>query len=132
MTSLSPKSIEISYTRVKVDQDIRLLNWKDIPVSDIKDQQVIRFAPGMVGGNHKHPRTEWYLAFGDLVLYWLNDTGEVQNMHLNPEGKLLLVTIPPFLPHAVLNVSQDQFGILLELADAKQENVERVWVYPKI
>lgn len=127
---LCPGFMEIGYTRIKPDQDIRLLNWESIPVAaQAQDEQIILFAPGTVGGNHKHPRTEWYIAFGDLVLYWLNEAGELNHRHLNPQGSLNLVKIPSFMPHAVVNVSHDHHAVLLELADAKQENVERVMVY---
>lgn len=128
MDLTDPQIELISYTRRKPDQDIRLLNWKDIPLCSVVDTQVIFFAPGTVGGNHRHPRTEWYIAFGDLVLYWLDKDGRRHQRKLNTRNELLLVMIPPFLPHAVKNVSKDQFALLLEMADAEQLNVERIKV----
>jgi hypothetical protein len=120
----------ISYSYIKSDQDIRVLNWKELPVLEaVKDTQIIYFSASTVGGNHRHPRTEWYICFGDLILYWLDETGKRHQKCLNPKGRLLLVKIPPFLAHAVRNRSATNSALLLELADAPQNHVERIKVY---
>ncbi|KKS94597.1 MAG: hypothetical protein UV68_C0007G0014 [Candidatus Collierbacteria bacterium GW2011_GWC2_43_12] len=122
-----PLITEIQYTSIKPGQDIRILNWKEFSFLErVKDTQVINFAPQTIGGNHRHPRTEWYIAFGELILYWLDKSGKRHRRHLNPKGKLLLVEIPPYLPHAVRNLSADFPGFLLELADAPQTGVEKL------
>ncbi|KKT71851.1 MAG: D-alanyl-D-alanine carboxypeptidase, partial [Candidatus Collierbacteria bacterium GW2011_GWB1_44_6] len=56
----------------------------------------------------------------------LDDDGKRHQKHLNTRGKLLLVEIPPYLPHAVRNLSADFPGFLLELADAPQTGVEKL------
>ena len=126
----SPEIITLKYSYKKPDTDIWVLNVDDIPVDKalVKDQQIVHFAPGAIGGNHKHPRTEWFVAVGDLVFYWLDDDGKRHEEHMHPNGEIRLITVPPYLPHAVVNRSKDQVAVLFELADGKQENVEEVKV----
>lgn len=102
----------------------------DLPVDkkSIKDQQIIHLAPEAVGGNHKHPRTEWFVVSGDLVLVWMDEAGTRYEQHMNSDGQLLLTEVPPFLRHAVVNRSKTQFGILYEMADGKMHDVEAVKV----
>lgn len=45
---------------------------------------------------------------------------------MQPNGQILLIEVPPFLPHAVLNKSNLKIGLLFELADAKMTDVEDV------
>ncbi len=125
-----PNFTSIQYSYIKPDQDIRVLNWKEFPfLESVKDTQAIYFSASTVGGNHRHPRTEWYLGFGDLIIYWLDTTGKRHQRHLNPQGRLLLVKIPPYLPHAVRNRSVTNSALLIELADAPQHDVERIKVF---
>lgn len=126
----SPTFTPLPYTYKKTDSDVWVLNLDDLPIDkeSIKDQQIIHLAPEAVGGNHKHPRTEWFVAMGDLVLVWLDEHGVRQEKHMNPDGKLIITMVPPFLPHAVVNRSKTQFGILYEMADGKMRDVEVVKV----
>jgi hypothetical protein len=94
----------------------------------IKDQQLVHLAPQSVGGNHKHPRTEWFIGIGDLVFVWLDENGEKHEEHMHPDGQIRLIKVPPFLAHAVVNKSNDKVGILFEMADGKMIDVERVEV----
>jgi len=116
---MQPKITKLDFTYKRPDTDTWVLNLGDIPVdrSKIKDQQLARMAPGAFGGNHKHSRTEWFVAVGELVFFWLDSEGNRHQEEMNPSGQLLLIEVPPFLPHSVLNQSKDQPGILFELSD---------------
>lgn len=121
----------LNYTYKKQHADVWVLNTADIPVEEslIADVQLVHLSAGSVGGNHKHPRTEWFIGIGDLLFVWLDENGEQQQAHMNPEGNILLISVPPYLPHAVVNTSKDMFGILYEMADGKMKEVETVPVY---
>lgn len=101
-------SIPFQPTYKKTDSDIWILNIDDVPVDVnlINDQQIVYLGPKAVGGNHAHPRTEWFIGIGDLKL----------------------ITVPPFLPHAVVNQSPSSMAILYEFADMKQKDVESITV----
>lgn len=120
-----PTITKINYTYKKPDTDIWVLNTDDIPVdkSFVKDQQIVHLAPQSVGGNHKHPRTEWFVGIGELEFIWIDEKGNKQTEHMNPNGQIMLIEVPPFLPHAVRNSSSDKVGILFELADGKMKDV---------
>jgi uncharacterized RmlC-like cupin family protein len=126
----SPKIITLDYTYKKPDVDVWILNTDDIPIdkSLIKDQQIVHLAPRAIGGNHKHPRTEWFIGIGDLVFVWLDEQGIKHEEYMHPNGEIKLITVPSLLPHAVVNKSKNQVGVLFEFADGKQENVEQVKV----
>lgn len=127
---LAPTIIDLNYTYKKQDSDVWVLNIDDIPIdkSMMKDQQIVHLAPQSVGGNHKHPRTEWFVAMGDLVLSWIDENGDKKEEHMNPNGKLKLITMPSFLAHAITNRSRTQTGILFELSDEKMRAVEKIEV----
>jgi len=126
----SPEFTNLNCTYKKPDTEVWVLNMDDIPVSKdlIKDQQIVYLAPQSIGGNHKHPRTEWFIGVGDLVFVWLDDNGEKHEEHMHPNGQIKLITVPPFLAHAVVNRSQDKIGILFEMADGKMKDVEQIKV----
>lgn len=123
-----PNITKLNFTYKRDDTDLWVLNTDDIPVDKnlIKDQQIVHFAPKSFGGNHKHPRTEWFIGMGDLEFIWLDENGEQYRTHMNPKGQILLIEVPPLLPHAVLNKSDSKSGILFELADAKMVDVEQI------
>lgn len=127
---MKPTIIKLNYTYKKPDTEVWVLNTDDIPVdkSKIKDQQIVHLAPKSVGGNHKHPRTEWFIGIGELFFIWLDEDGLKHEEHMHPNGQIFLFEVPPFLPHAVANRSSDKVGILFEMADGKMENVEKVEV----
>lgn len=128
---MNPQIKQLDYTYKKPDTDVWVLNTDDIPVGDesIQDVQLVHLAPGSVGGNHKHPRTEWFIGIGDLLFIWLDDEGNTHQEHMHPDGQIMLITVTPYLPHAVANVSPDKVGILYEMADGKMKDVEVVKVY---
>lgn len=128
---MKPIIAKLNYTYKKPDTDVWVLNTDDIPVGKekIKDQQIVHLAPLSVGGNHKHPRTEWFIGIGDLLFVWLDESGNKHQEHMHPDGKILLIEVPPFLPHAVANKSETNVGILFEMADGKMVDVEKVEVY---
>ena len=123
-----PHVTPLSYTYKKPDTDVWVLNTDDIPVDHtlIKDSQIAHLGPQSSAGNHKHPRQEWIVGFGDLVFIWLDEAGTRQEQHMNPDGQLFLIHVPAFVPHAVLNRSLDKPGMLFEYADAKAGDVEKV------
>jgi hypothetical protein len=122
----APIIISLNFTYKKPETDVWVLNFNDIPLPQkrIQDKQIIHLAPQSVGGNHKHPRTEWWIAIGELELVWQDEQQALHTEHMNPNGKILLIEMPPNIPHAVRNTSPDQRGVLLEWADGKMENVE--------
>lgn len=125
-----PHITNLSYTYKKPDTDVSVLNSDDIPLdkSLIKDHQIIYFGPKSIAGNHKHPRREWFIALGELVLVWLDDKGNAHEELMNPAGKLLLFELPPYLPHSVYNRSTSEMAVLLEYSDSKIAKVERIIV----
>jgi uncharacterized RmlC-like cupin family protein len=125
---IKPKITKLNFSYEGKDSKIWVLNSDDIPLdkSLIKDQQIIHLFPGGFGGNHKHQRTEWFIGLGNLLFIWLDEHGKKHEVNMNPDGNLLLIEVPPFLPHAVLNNSNSESQVLFEYADAKQSGVERV------
>ena len=124
----SPKVTLLNYTYKKPDTDVFVLNTNDIPIdkTKIKDQQIIIIGPGAIGGNHSHPRTEWFVALGELELIWLDSDGLQQTLDMYSGQQPKLIEIPPFLPHAVINRSQTQSSTLYEWADQKAVEPEPV------
>lgn len=125
---MKPKITPLNYTYKKPDTDVWVLNSDDIPVpkDKVKDMQIVHLAPSSVGGNHKHPRTEWFIGIGDLEFVWLDGQGENHSELMHPGGQILLIEVPPYLSHAVRNISATERGILFEYADGKMESVEPV------
>lgn len=127
---LQPIITLLDYSYQKSETGLWVLNADDIPVDKglIKDQQIVHFQPLAIGGNHKHPRTEWFIGIGNLIFYWLDSFGMLQELKMNPNGNLLLIEVPPLLPHTVINQSKTDTAVLFEYADAKQHDVEKVVV----
>ncbi len=96
----APTFTPLNYTYRKKSTDVWVLNTDDIPVSSdrIKDVQLVHLAPNSSGGNHKHPRTEWFIGIGDLEFIWLDEDGTPQRKHMHPNGEIILIEVPPFLP----------------------------------
>ena len=90
----------------------------------VKEKNCFYFPPDEYGGNHSHPRTEAFIAIGDMELSWEED-GEIHTEHMFIDNKPKLYIIPPGIPHIVRNLSLSQFGILLEYADAPQTDVKK-------
>ena len=92
---------------------------------EVKEESVVYFPGGAVGGNHKHPRVEVFVGFGDLELVW-EEEGEIKREDMFEEGGLKMFLISEFAPHAVVNKSETEMGILIEWADGEQRDVESV------
>lgn len=120
-----PKITKLNFTYKKDNTDVWVLNTDDIPVDKtlIKDQQIVYFGPNSFGGNHTHPRVEWLIGIGDLIFVWLDENGRKKEVAMHPEGKLFLIEVPAYLPHAVVNNSKKNHAILFEYADAKMSHV---------
>lgn len=127
---MNPIITKLEYTYKKPDDDVWVLNTNDIPLESqrIKDTRIVHFAPQSKGGNHRHPRIEWFIGIGDLMFVWLDEHGHKHSEHMNPNEKLLLFEVPPFLPHAVVNKSDKEIGILFEYGDGMLVDKEEVEV----
>jgi uncharacterized RmlC-like cupin family protein len=98
----------------------------DIPFK-VMEKSVVYIPKGQFGGNHKHSRTEALVSLGDnLKLLWMDKDNEVHEEMMYEDGKLSLFVIPSGLAHAVLNVSKNSFGVLIEFTNESQGNVEVV------
>ena len=117
------KKINLTYKKSNglwvLDLNKRILPNNFIP----KEQSVVYLPPLKVGGNHKHPRTEIFIGIGDLELIWLDEKGIKKTELLNFNSQNYIFVVLPFTPHAVVNKSKNNFGILIEWADAKQHEV---------
>ena len=127
---MKPKITKLDYTDKRLNSDKWSLNVDDIPLPKdlIKDQQIAYLGPRVVGGNHKHPRTEWFIGIGDLVFVWLDENGEIQEEHMHPNQQILLIEVPPYLSHAVKNKSDNQGAVLFEYSDMQMKDVKKVKV----
>ncbi|NMC98927.1 MAG: hypothetical protein GYA62_04325 [Bacteroidales bacterium] len=123
-----PEFIKLNYTYKKPESEVWVLNTDDLPLEKelIKDTQIVHLAPKSIGGNHKHSRIEWFIGIGDMEFVWQNEKGETQKEHMNPNGQITLIKVPPFVAHTVVNKSEDKPGILFEMANAKMSDAEIV------
>lgn len=80
--------------------------------------QHIFIKPGKGGGNHKHPRTEWFTGTKSLQIVWQDEVG--QN-HTEDLGEGIRIEISPFTPHAVINNGSED-ALLIEWADGPLVN----------
>lgn len=91
---------------------------------EVADRQIIGIPPEAFGGNHRHPRTEAFVAMGgELTLTWEDDEGNIHSEPMHSENGLLLFVIGSMVPHTVHNQG-DQLGLLYEFANEKQHDVE--------
>lgn len=127
---MQPKIIEIQPS-YKKESGVWVLDFDDISLTKdflLKQRAVVYMPPQKYAGNHKHPRTELFLGIGGgMEFIWLDENNEKHIERMNPDGKILLIQVPPFIPHVTHNNS-DSMGIIIEFADAKQtlQDVERV------
>ena len=88
---------------------------------------IVYIPPKQVGGNHKHPRKEAFIGFGEkLTLLWQDEIGKTNEEKMNPDGQLLLLIVPSNMPHVIRNESTTSFGLLYEFADDIQHDEQRV------
>jgi len=98
---------------------------EDLPFVVI-ERNMVYLPPGGIGGNHKHPRIEAFVGFGEtLTLLWTDERGVEQMEMMNKDGRLSLFIIPSYTSHAVLNKGT-RSGFLLEFASDSQHDIEKV------
>ncbi|MCB0745038.1 MAG: hypothetical protein KDC67_14110, partial [Ignavibacteriae bacterium] len=123
--------LEPKYVRENVLQVLELDSIKIPDGIEIKDQSIVHMFPGAVGGNHKHPRIEIFIGFGDLAFYYMED--ELKSIKFgNDIGFMKMIVVPSMLPHAVRNESDTEQAVLYELANAKQYDSVQVEVIKNI
>ena len=122
----------MSVRRVDVLSDIKdkglsiidLDEFNDYPF-EVTEKAIINFAPGQVGGNHSHSRWEAFIAIGSgLTIVWQEENGLRKESLMNPGGQYFIYLVPPGTPHAVINKSETEKGILLEFASGPQKEVK--------
>lgn len=129
---MEPIFTVLPFTYKKPSTDVWVLNTNDLPISPdtIVDQQFILIGPQSMGGNHKHPRREWFISLAPgLKLYWLDEHNHVHESNMSSEkDEVLLIEMPPFVPHVVKNETSNDKIILIEFSDAKMSGNEFVQV----
>jgi len=102
------------------------LNNLSLPVDFLNHHQVMLHIPPMqMGGNHKHPRREIFISLSDDVeLHWVDEDGNIHINKMKEENQFYIFDVHPFVPHAIINLSQKSAAVLLELADDYQHDVE--------
>lgn len=102
------------------------MNELPLPADFLNHHQIMLSIPPMqIGGNHKHPRREIFLSLSDDVeLHWIDQDGIAHINKMKEENQLYLFDVPPFVPHAIINLSQKSAAVLLELNDDYQHDVE--------
>jgi uncharacterized RmlC-like cupin family protein len=76
--------------------------------------------------NHKHERQEVLLGLHpDLVIIWQDKKGKKHEEKMNPDGKLFLFFIPPWVPHVVINTSEVSPAMLYEWTDSASVEAEQ-------
>ncbi len=120
----------ILYPSYRKDNGLWALNTQNLVPKDKftpVEQFIIRLPPLVLAGNHKHHRKEALLGIGVAVYFlWEDERGKLHEEAMNPDNKLYLFTIPPNIPHAVVNKSLDQDAILYEYFDDVYREVEKV------
>ncbi len=114
-----------TYTK---ENGLMLFNLKTIEPDGflVKEKNVIYIPPLEAGGNHRHPRTEAFLAFGDLELIWQDKEGKIRREEIAYGKQTAIFIVDSMTPHAVKNKSKDNFGILIEFASEEQHDVEEI------
>jgi hypothetical protein len=59
---------------------------------------------------------------------WLDDGGQRHEELMHPEGQIVLIEVPPYLAHAVVNRSADREAVLWELSNEKKSATEMIKV----
>lgn len=98
----------------------------DLPF-EVKERSIVYIPPEAKGGNHKHPRIEAFIGIGEgLIVVWVDSKGKKHEERMNENGNLAIFVMPTNTPHAVVNTSKSQFGVLFEYANESQHDVEMV------
>jgi hypothetical protein len=120
----SPALIEGSNGKLKISLD------EIMKSSDFSNPTLISIPSMQVGGNHKHSHRELFLSLDDfLELHWVDSVGCKHQRKMRDSSTVWLFEIPPGIPHAVVNTSENLNGTLVEFADAEPLSVEYYPVY---
>lgn len=93
----------------------------------IKERSLVNVPPMRIGGNHKHPRWEAFVGIGPgLKLIWQDENSLKYEESMYHDENLTLFIISPHTPHAVINESKSNLGVLLEFASEVQHEIETV------
>jgi len=96
---------------------IDLATIKFPPKFKPKEQAIVYIPSQQIAGNHQHQRTEVFLAIGEhLEMVWF-DNNKKKKQKMNPKGKLYLFKVTDKTPHAIINKSETESGILFEFTD---------------
>lgn len=116
----------------KRESGLFVINLDDIPLPKdfvVQEKSIVSIPALEKGGNHKHPRIEIMVGIGDqLYIMWKDEKGNICEETMNPSGLFRVFTVPAYVPHAVVNRSSVEKGILIEFANAVQEKVETVQI----
>ncbi|MCR4329939.1 MAG: hypothetical protein NUV65_05345 [Candidatus Roizmanbacteria bacterium] len=114
----------------KRESGLFVIDLNDIPLPInfiVKEKSIVSIPPLEKGGNHMHPRIEVLVGLNEgLSFIWQDEKGNICEEAMKKKGKFRVFTVPSHLPHAVVNRSHTQTGILVEFADAKQTDVELI------
>lgn len=128
---MDPVILPLPFSYKKPESDVWVFNTTSLPIPSrkIKDQQMIILGSGAVGGNHRHPRTEWFMAMSPgVMLYWLDEQGKLHERSIfSDKEELIWVEMPSYVPHAVKNIGKEK-AVLIEFADEKSRGSEFVEV----
>ena len=102
-----------------------------LPSDFLNHHQIMIYIPPMrFGGNHKHPRREIFVSLSDDVeLHWVDEDGITHRNRMKEENQIYLFDVHPFVPHAIINLSQKSAAVISELADDYQSDFEPYQVF---
>lgn len=102
-----------------------------LPSDFINQHQILIYIPPMqFGGNHKHPRREIFFSLNDNIeLHWIDKNGTTHVNKMREENQIYIFDVHPFVPHAIVNLSQKLAAVLLEFTNDRQHNVEPYTVF---
>ena len=98
----------------------------NLPVPDgYSLSSFVTLPAGAFAGNHTHPRQEIFICHQpDVFLHWTDSAGNKHtDAFVSSEGRATMYTIPPHVPHAIVNGSNAP-AMLIEYADGPQTNVQ--------
>lgn len=131
-TENSVITIDFEFSYTKQEEKLRVIILEKLPLPkwfNAKERSVVELSPGAIGGNHKHPRAEAFFALqGKPEFHWLDGAGKKHQESMDRvEGKFKLFIVPAFVPHAVINRS-DEEATMVEFATDAQHDVVPVEV----
>lgn len=92
----------------------------------VEKQAIVSIAKGQFAGNHKHAKNEVLMSLQKgLVFVWEDSNGQRHEEDMSPSEGLRLFVISPFVPHVVLNKT-DQTVFLYEWGDSTDLTTEKV------